>query len=439
MLVTLPLIAAERDTIAERGPLRLSLRRAVELATSPEGSNYIQLQTETIKQAQSRANQARGLLLPDVEAYLGYTNATRSLAALGLSSVPLPFNIRIPSFVGPYDVLDARTTATQVVFDYSIIQRLRSARSGVSTAKEQMNDVHEQVTSMVAKAYLLALRSDADTEAVQKDIDLADGLLKQAQRQKDAGSGTGIDVTRADVQLANQRQRLLVAKNAQVKAHLQLLRTMNLRLDTQLELTDKLDYRPADIMKPEDAVAQAMANRPDLKTQLKREDTAKLSASSVKWERLPSVVMQADYGTIGDQKVTLMPTRNIYAAVRIPIFDGGRRDARRAEAFSQLRQEQVRSSELREQIELGVWLAIDSLRSSDEQVKVSRDGLRLAENELAQARRRFDAGVAVGLEVTDASTRLERARTNQIQAIFNHSIARVDLGEALGKTASMLD
>ena len=64
----------------------------------------------------------------------------------------------------------------------------------------------------------------------------------------------------------------------------------------------------------------------------------------------------------------------------------------------------MRTNDLKEQIELDVRLALDALHSAEEQVKVAKEGLELAENELAQARRRYDAGVAIGLEVTDAQT-----------------------------------
>jgi outer membrane protein TolC len=40
--------------------------------------------------------------------------------------------------------------------------------------------------------------------------------------------------------------------------------------------------------------------------------------------------------------------------------------------------------------------------------------------------------VTNGLEVTDAQTQLEHARDNQILALFNYNLARVDLGEAMG-------
>ena len=44
--------------------------------------------------------------------------------------------------------------------------------------------------------------------------------------------------------------------------------------------------------------------------------------------------------------------------------------------------------------------------------------------------RRYDAGVAGSLEVTDAQTRLERARDNQTAALFQYNVARVDLAQA---------
>ena len=85
----------------------------------------------------------------------------------------------------------------------------------------------------MARAYLAAVKADADVETAQANVTLSQALLKQAENQKTAGTGTGIEITRAKVQLANDRQRLLVAQNARRSAHLQLLRAMGLRLDTE--------------------------------------------------------------------------------------------------------------------------------------------------------------------------------------------------------------
>ncbi len=65
-------------------------------------------------------------------------------------------------------------------------------------------------------------------------------------------------------------------------------------------------------------------------------------------------------------------------------------------------------------------------------MQTAREGLTLAENELAQARRRYEAGVTNSIEVTDAQTRLIRARDNLIVALFSHNLARIDLATATG-------
>ena len=178
--------------------------------------------------------------------------------------------------------------------------------------------------------------------------------------------------------------------------------------------------------------AQALQSRPDLKAQQKREENARLSASAVKMERMPSLAAFGDYGSSGISLDNNMPTRTYGISLKVPIFDGGRRDARRGEAASLYRSEQVRTGDLKQQIELDVRLALDGLRSAEDQVKVAKEGLELADSELTQARRRYDAGVTNSLEVTDAQTRLERARDNETQALYNYNVARIDLAQAMG-------
>jgi outer membrane protein len=288
------------------------------------------------------------------------------------------------------------------------------------------------VAAQVARAYLAAVRADADVEAAKSNLTLSEAVLKQAENQKAAGTGTGIEITRARVQLANDRQRLLVAENARRAAGLQLLRAVGLRLDTELVLTDKLQYIPVDALTMEQAKTQALKERPDLEAQQERESSARLSANATKLERLPSVAAFGDYGSSGTGFDNSLPTRTIGISLRVPLFDGGRRDARRAESASQYRAEKVKTNDLKEQIDLDVRLALDALRSAEDQVKVSREGLELAENELAQARRRNEAGVAIGVEVTDAQSRLERARDNQTAALYNYNVGRIDLAQAMG-------
>ncbi len=428
------LILSALPLLCVAAPLRLSLRRAVEMAVSPEGNTNIQLSGEALKQAQARSAESRAALLPDLEASVTEQSRTENLAALGLQAVALPIpGFHFPTFVGPFSTFDARATATQSVFDFGSIRRYQASKVGVSAAKSDIRNTDEQVAAQVARAYLAAVKADTDVETAQANVTLSDALLTQANNQKTAGTGTGIEVTRARVQLANDRQQLLVAQNARRAAHLQLLRVMGLRLDTEIELTDRLEYAPVDAMTLEQAGQQALRERADLEAQQRREENARLSASATKLERLPSLAAFGDYGSIGTGLDSSLPTRTIGFQVKVPVFDGGRRDAQRAESASQYRAEKTRTNDLKQQIELDVRLALDELKSAEDQVKVSKEGLELSQNELAQARRRYEGGVANSVEVTDAQTRLERARDNQTAALYAYNVARIDLAQAMGK------
>jgi outer membrane protein len=437
-MLLLPILAGGLmgQEVSSSGLLELSLHRAIEIATSPEGNANVQLSGEALRQAQARSAEARGALLPDLESGLNYRNQTINLAAEGVTEaikVPIP-GFEIPNKVGPFNTMDARLTGNQNVLDFSSIRRFQAAKVGVVAARSDVANIDENVAAQVARAYLAAQKAQADVESAEANVTLSAALVTLAEHQKEAGTGTGIEITRARVQLANDRQHLLDAQNQHRAAQLRLLRAMNMRMDVQLRLTDKLEYAPVDAVTLEQERAEALRRRADLEAQQQRESQARLSADATKMERLPSLQAFADYGSVGTGIGSALPTRTYGIALRVPIFDGGRRDARRAEAASEYRQERVRTIDLKEQIELDLRLALDELQSADDQVKVAQEGFSLAQNELQQAERRYKAGVANSLEVTDAQTRLERARDNQTAALYLYNLAKVDLAQATGGT-----
>jgi outer membrane protein len=417
---------------AADGTLRLSLKRAVEIALTPEGSPRVALAQETIKQAESRQAQARGAFLPDLESSVGDRRQTTNLKAFGFNfAVPVP-GFTIPGIVGPFSVFDARATASQTVFDFSTLRRYQASKVNVTATKADFDTTQNQVSDQVARAYATTLRADAALETARANVELSQTLLRLSQQQKDAGTGTGIEVVRAQVQLANDQQRLVVAQNDRRRAGLNLLRAIGLKLDANVDLVDKLSYAPVELGSLKDALALARKTRAELRAQSGREQSARLNYGSVKAERLPSVGTAADYGTIGSKPIGAKPTYSYGVTVKVPVFDGGRRDARRAESLSQYRQEQTRTRDLEDQVELEVRLAFDSVRSAANEVQTAQEGVGLSEQELAQAQRRYQAGVTNSVEVTDAQTRLDRARDNQISALYDYNVARIDLAAATG-------
>jgi outer membrane protein TolC len=176
----------------------------------------------------------------------------------------------------------------------------------------------------------------------------------------------------------------------------------------------------------------ARKGRADLKAQEQHQENARMNYGAVKAERLPSIAAFGDYGTIGNEIIGAHPTYTAGIELRVPLFDGFRRSARREESLSQYRQEEIRTRDLALQVDLDVRLALDRLHSADSEVQTAREGLTLAQSELEQAQRRYQAGVANSLEITDAQTRLDRARDNQVEALYNHNLARLELAAATG-------
>jgi outer membrane protein len=81
--------------------------------------------------------------------------------------------------------------------------------------------------------------------------------------------------------------------------------------------------------------------------------------------------------------------------------------------------------------------ALDELNAARTSVDVATLGYKLAQEEVAQAQRRFAAGVTTNIEVITAQEALARASDNQIGALFQFNLSRAALARATGEIESM--
>ncbi len=416
----------------------MSLRQAVDLALAPDGDARVAIASEMVEQARQRRLQVRSALLPHVDSSVSQQNTVRNLAAFGVQiEAPVP-GFSIPSIVGPFNVFDARVTATQTLFDLPAVKRDQAARLQTEAARTEGADVRSQTIASVARAYVAAVLAQRRRETAQADVELAEELVRTAENRIRAGAGVRIEVTRAQVQLADRRQQLLEARTGSRAAQWRLARLLGLSFERDLELTTLLLAPEPEAMDADSALEEALEQRSDWKAQELRMEAADRSDSAVRWERLPSLRAFGDYGTIGTTVGGARPTRTIGASLQIPVFDGGRREARRAESASLTRQEEIRGRDLRRQIELEVRLAQDAMASAGEQVELAQAGLELAEDERERALRRYEAGVGTPLEASDAQTRLARARQNLVDAMGAYNLARIDWSEARGRIETVI-
>ncbi len=417
----------------ERNPpaLKLSLREAIQAAI--DNNVNVRLLKERIAAAQAQASTSFGALLPNVSGYVSGRNQTVNLGAFGLPSDRLSGLGLRRSVTDPFEVYDARATLVQNVFSLSLIQRWRAAKSGVDVANLEAEVTKRDVMATVGLLYIEALRADEAVKARLADIDLAQQLVKLAKDRKAAGVATGLDVTREEVQLENDRQRLLVAQNDEESARLNLIRALGIDFEVRLVLTDELRFVPVQAQPAEQVLTIARQQRLELRAQENRQRLAVLSLSSVTSERIPTLSLAGDYGWIGLKPEDALATRSIGLIFSIPIFDGGQRESRISETRSRVRQESIRMKDVSDQVNLEVRNALLTLESSTQQVAVSEKGLELALKELTFARDRFTAGLTTNIEVTNAQTSVARARDNQIEALFRFNASRINLARAKGE------
>ncbi len=429
-------VSLEKATRLVSRELRLSLRDAIQAAV--DNNLNVRLLKERITAVQAQADASLGALLPNVSGYVNGRNQTANLAAFGLPADRLSGLGLTRSVTEPFEVYDARATLVQNIFSLSLIQRWRAAKTGVDVAGLEAEITKRDVMATVGLLYIEALRADEAVKAREADIELSRQLLKLARDRKAAGIATGLDVTREEVQLENNMQRLLVSQNEQESARLTVIRALGITFDVQLTLTDELKFIPVELERTETALTTAREQRFELRAQESRQKSIALSLSSVISERLPSVSLNGDYGWIGVKPEDAMATRSIGLMLSIPLFDGGQRESRISETRSRVRQESIRMKDISDQVTLEVRQALLTLESSTQQVAVAEKGLELALKELAFARDRFAAGLGTHIEVTNAQTSVARARDNQIEALFRFNASKINLARAKGEIEKVL-
>jgi outer membrane protein TolC len=159
---------------------------------------------------------------------------------------------------------------------------------------------------------------------------------------------------------------------------------------------------------------------------------AELSRKAAVAGYLPSVSLDANYGTAGAHPSNATPVYDVRGTVSIPVFTGGSVHGDVLQAEARLEQTRERLENLRAQIDSEVRTALLNLQSSAQLVNVARSNIDLAEQTLAQSRDRFTAGVSDTVEVVQSQQTVASAHEQYISSLYNFNFAKFSLIRALG-------
>ena len=122
----------------------------------------------------------------------------------------------------------------------------------------------------------------------------------------------------------------------------------------------------------------------------------------------------------------------LQGTLTIPIYTGQRAQAEIMESDGLIAERKAEASNLRDRIEYEIRTASLDIQSAAEQVRVAQSARDLAQQQLTQAQDRFAAGVANGLEVTQAQEAVAGADENYISGLYTLNVAEASLARAMG-------
>ena len=407
-------------------PYRLTLQDAIQKALQANLSVLV-AGTRVEEAEGTRMRRLSAALLPRVNAQTYANVQNRNLRAFGIS---LP---GMPAVVGPFSNYDFRVYAQQNVVDLQSYRAYKASELALDAGKMDYEDARDLIVRAIAALYLDGQSAAARVDAAQSRVTASTALYKLAKDKHDAGTATGVDVLRAQVQLANDRQALLVDQNLYKQSLLALARNLGMSPGTPLELAQPLEFRPLSQPEIETLVAAALVTRADYLSLARQRQSLVEQQRANRARSYPKLSLNGNFGGIGRSIGGVQATGLIQGQIDFTLFDRDR-DGEAQEIASRIQRIDDQVADLRRGIEEEIRAALLNLGSATEQVSVARDGQNLAQRELEMTQDRFQAGTANNVEVVTAQDELARAQENYIVAVTNHVDAKFALARAMGDT-----
>jgi outer membrane protein TolC len=409
----------------EAAPVRLALHEAIERGLQ---ANLSVLVADTrLQELEGTRTRRLANLLPRVRTQSFANLQNRNLRAFGIS---LP---SVPEVIGPFSNFDFRVYADQNVIDLQSYHGWKASLRQLDAGKLDYQDARDLIVRSVAGLYLNVQAASARVDAAQARVNSAEALYKLAKDKHDVGTATGVDTLRAQVELANEQQSLLVARNEQQQALLVLARNIGMQPGTPLELAEPLQFQPVSRPEAESALRSALLARSDYMSLASQRLslTEQQQASHARY--YPKFSINGNYGALGRSLADLKGIGLVQGTLDFTLFDRDRKGEAQ-EITARLRRIDDQIADLQRGIDEDIRAALLNLESAEKQVEVAQQGRELAQRELDLTQDRFQSGVTNNVEVVTAQDALARAQENYILAVSRHMDARFALSRAVGGT-----
>jgi outer membrane protein len=413
-------------------PMELSLREALERA--PGANFHVLLAREGVTTQTEAVRAARSALLPQVR-----LEATQRRA---MAPNVDPFSKQFAPVSRYYvDRFDAVLRARLSLLNSRSLDDWRLSRLELRATGLGLENTVQDILARIATAYVSHWRNQRRLEVIDATLIRDRILLQIATDLKDAGVATALDVTRAELGLAGNELARLQQETLVLESALDILRALNLPLDSELSVQGSLAEMLRQAVSPDPSqLDTVLARRADYQQLLAEVDRESLALSAARREHLPSLEVGAEWGYASEAWSDPMEEQwGIQLRLSMPVFEGFRIDARKRMTASALKQKELQLEDLRDQIEADYRLVVQQVESSLRQVEVAQRARRLNLREFELERIRFQEGVADNSDVTASQAKLADSEDALVEAEFQFLLAKIRWARTQGNVLDLLN
>lgn len=311
----------------------------------------------------------------------------------------------------------------------SVIEQAKLSRDAATLGVE---DSKQQIRLNATSAYYGVLQAANMVKLNQESVDRLQAHVKNVQAQYAVGTVAKTDVLRSEVEVADAEQSLIKAQNSYDLAVAGLNNVLGMPLDTQVDVKDQLKYEQVSLTL-EDAIAQAMVNRPDL---AQAEIAVAVAAEGIDGARAgyrPTIGLSAAQGWSGDN----FPGDDdddwsIGVKASWNLFDSGLTKSKVRQSESTLEKARQQQQQAKDAAQLEVRQAYLNLKEAEKRIATSQVTVVKAEEDYKIAQVRYTSGVGTNLDVIDSQVALTQAKTNYVQSLYDYNTSRAQLEKAMG-------
>jgi len=403
-----------------------TLERALEyaLAHNPDA----RIAQQRIATAQAGLEQANSAFWPRLQAQSGYTRTDNPMMVFGDILAQHAYNYSSPpnfNSLPGVDDFNARGIVTVPLYTGGrTVAGRQAAKANTEAAKQDSAAVRNELGFEVSQTFYTVLKTRQFIQAAEAAVNSFESNLVIAQKRLDGGTLLKSDVLDIEVRLAQSREDLVRARNANTLAERALRNLLGIE-EGEFTVADTA----AAVRAPD---SNDFSQRPELAAAQERERAAQAQVRGTKSGYLPRVnafgSLDNDYGTVtgGDGRSY---TAGISA--QWDLWDGFSTRSKVREAMANLESTREEQRKLRLALDLEVEQAQLDLKTANERLVVTNTTVAQASESTELTHARFEQGLALSTQLIDAETALVSARVRRAEAEADQRIAVAALRKAL--------